>query len=109
MKMIMAVVPRKYGDDLLSSLIRTGFTATYAETRGGMLRQSQMTLFIGVQDDQVPTVLDLVRAACLDGAHIHYGFGMLDAAEPQAEDSDTRLMGSGAVVFVWSLDQFALP
>ncbi|HOG59097.1 MAG TPA: cyclic-di-AMP receptor [Anaerolineaceae bacterium] len=111
MKMIMAVVPKKYGENLLSALVNAGFPATYAETRGGMLRQSQMSLFIGVQAAQVPVVLGLVHSACDNRVSIHRGFGISgsEAAASAAESSQAEIASSGAVVFVWSLDQFEMP
>ena len=57
MKMIMAIVPRKYGDDVLSALINAGHS-NFSETRGGMLRQSQLTLFIAGSSRDVQTALN---------------------------------------------------
>lgn len=101
MKMIMAVVPKKYGDDALSALINAGFTATYYETRGGMLRQSQYTLHIAVHDDAVPVVLKLLNEATTEEILVHQGFGLV-------EDPAEIVGKSGSVAFIWSLDSFKL-
>ncbi len=112
MKMVMAVVPRKCGDEVLASLINSGFTATYSETRGGMLRQSQMTLFIGVRQSDLQKVLDIISSACYGETIIHRGFGMTHVdidPEPHSNNEGRPLGGSGAVVFIWTLDRYELP
>lgn len=108
MKMMMVVLPRKKGDDFLSALINAGFTATYCETRGGMLRQSQLTLHIAVKENNVNEILNLIKSSCAVGVRIHHGYGISEPVEPNAAEPD--LPGrSDAVVFVWSLDQFVIP
>ncbi len=124
MKMVMAVVPRRYGDEALALLNNAGFTATYSETRGGMLRQSQMTLFIGVRTRDLQPVLDIISEACPGENVIHQGYGLsLDPQksgengsdlidndpEPHSANEGRKLGRSGAVVFIWTLDQYELP
>lgn len=75
MKMIMAIVPKKYGEDVLSALINAGFTATYSETRGGMLRQSQYTLYIAVRSSDVQAALNVITDSCNEIETIHKGMG----------------------------------
>ncbi|MGI6250970.1 MAG: cyclic-di-AMP receptor [Anaerolineaceae bacterium] len=106
MKMVMAVVPKKRGEELLNALIEAGFTATYNETRGGMLRQSQITLFIAVRADDVPKVLDVIRGVCSEGSRVHQGF-RINGIEGQ-ESLNVEMATNSAVVFIWSLDQFEL-
>ena len=108
MKMMMVVLPRKKGDDFLSALINSGFTATYAETRGGMLRQSQLTLYVAVREDRVKDVIGLIRTSCAVDARIHYGFGISELVETTRAEN-TMPGQTGAVVFIWSLDRFEIP
>ena len=106
MKMIMAIVPKKYGDDVLSALINAGFTATYSETRGGMLRQSQLTLFIAVRSSDVQTALNVITDSCNEIESIHHGYGLQSDTEPHMANDGAPLRKSAAVVFIWSLDKF---
>lgn len=106
MKMIMAIVPKKYGDDVLSALINAGFTATYSETRGGMLRQSQLTLFIAVRSSDVQTALKVITDSCVEIESIHQGFGLAADTEPHMANDGAPLGKSAAVVFIWTLDKF---
>ena len=106
MKMIMAIVPKKYGDDVLSALINAGFTATNYETRGGMLRQSQLTLFIAVRSSDVQTALNVITDSCNEIESIRQGYGLQADTEPHMANDGAPLGKSSAVVFIWTLDKF---
>ncbi len=99
MKMIMAVTPRDEAGRVLRALVAAKYTATYAETRGGMLRQAQMTLFIAVDDPHVEEVLGIVKENCRSEAVV----------EPSEGEEATPLPAKprlgGAVVFVWEIDR----
>lgn len=112
MKMIMAVVPRKCGDEVLGSLINSGFSATYSETRGGMLRQSQLTMFIAVRSSELQKALNIISSSCSGQIMIHRGYGMTvfgEVQEPPLANEGKKLGHSGAVVFIWTLDPYELP
>lgn len=106
MKMIMAIVPKKYGEDVLSALINAGFTATYSETRGGMLRQSQFSLFIAVRSSEVQTALNVITDSCTEIETIHHGYGLEADTEPHMANDGAPLGRTSAVVFIWTLDRF---
>ncbi len=109
MKMMMIVLPRKSGENFLAALINAGFTATYSETRGGMLRQSQFTLFIAVNEHDVENVIGIIRESCSVYMRVHHGFGITQAAQMDEEGKSSEVGASGAVVFIWSLDSFEIP
>lgn len=102
MRMIMAVVPKNSGITVLDALINAGFTATYYETRGGVLRQSQLTLFIGVKENEVETVLNTIKSHCKSESKIHYSHA------PQRVDPNEHppIITGGAVFFIWKLEEF---
>ena len=106
MKMIMAIVPKKYGEDVLSALINAGFTATFSETRGGMLRQSQYSLFIATRSSDVQTALNIITDSCNEIEAIHRGYGLEADTEPHMTNDGLPLGKSAAVVFIWMLDKF---
>ncbi len=109
MKMVMVVVPKSCGEGLLSSLVNAGYSATYHETRGGMLRQSQLSVFIAVNETEVPKVLTVINCSCKGGGKVHQGFG-LGVLEPLETSKEDDLEESrSAVIFIWSLDRFELP
>ena len=102
MRMIMAIVPKKSGTEILDALVNAGYTATFSETRGGMLRQSQLSLFIGVKETEVKIILDIIKSHCKTLSKIHYSY------EPQRfnpSDHPPIVLG-GAILFIWKIEQF---
>ncbi len=102
MKMIMAIIPRDQTDHLLECLVTAGFTATFTEGRGGVLRQAEQMLFIAVPKESVEVVLEIIRYNCRTPVGI----------EPVAAQN---FMKSGiqpvsaevgwAMTFVWDLER----
>ncbi len=99
MKMIMAVTPRDEAERVLRALVQAKYTATYAETRGGMLRQAQTTLFIAVAAQDLEEVLGILKENCRSEALIEQPEG----EEGRPMPAKPRL--GGAVVFVWDLER----
>ena len=102
MKMVMVVVPVNTAERVLDALVNAGHTATYAETRGGMLQQSQYSLFIAVKKEQLNTVLGIIKENCHTRVQMSTrtpGEGTGDSKSPV-----TAELG-GAVVFVWDINQ----
>ncbi|MGD2145970.1 MAG: cyclic-di-AMP receptor [Anaerolineae bacterium] len=100
MKMIMAIIPRDQAELVLQALVAANHTATFVETRGGMLRQAQTTLFIAVQDEQLEEVTQIIRSSCRSQPVV----------ESAQEDGFRELMPAqqtlgGAVVFVWAIER----
>jgi uncharacterized protein YaaQ len=100
MKMIMVIVARDEAERVLQGLVAADHTATYVETRGGMLRQAQITLFVAVEAQHLEAVLSIVEQACcsepvVETAAADLAFGPMPAKP--------RL--GGAVVFVWNIER----
>jgi len=108
MKMVMAVVPRDEAGRVIDALTTAGYTATFTESRGGMLRQAQYTLFIAVENDALAPVLSIIKKSC----HSHITVEPEKAGEPQPFVSGGRgtvtASVGGAVVFVWDLELFTI-
>lgn len=103
--MLMAVVPRDQADDVMEALIAAGYTATFTDSRGGMLRQAQQTLFIAIRARDLERILAIIRENCRTRVEV----------ESAREDAPSGLLNSpervttyvgNAVVFVWDLDRF---
>jgi uncharacterized protein YaaQ len=105
MKMVMAVVPRDEAECVLQALVAAGHTATFTESRGGMLRQAQKMLFIAVQEEALGQVLSIIRESCHSQVHLEPG----ERREPFAPGSaSVTAQVGGAVVFVWDLGHFEI-
>ncbi len=100
MKMVMAVTRRDDAERVLQALVAAEHTATYAETRGGMLRQAQMTLFIAVEDQDLEKVLGIIEDSCRSDVGIEEPGG-----EEEASAMPIRPRLGGAVLFVWDIER----
>ena len=105
MKMVMAVVPRDEAEGVLSALIAAGHSATFTESRGGMLRQAQYILYTAVDESALEHVLAIICESCHSDVRVGRGEGNLAAPMLAAPASASANVG-GAVVFVWDLEQF---
>ena len=95
MKMVMTIVPKKYAEETLSAIINAGFTATFYETRGGMLRQSQTTMFSAIKDDDLSKFLRIIDE--ID-----------NNPQPRTVGAQSpRITSNGTVVFAWTLDNLS--
>lgn len=98
-KMIMAVIPRDEAELVLDALISAGHTATFIESKGGMLRQSQYSLFIAVEEKDIAQVRQIIEENCkvdveLDQEEL--------AKQELMNESNINKLG-GAIVFIWDL------
>jgi len=97
MKMVMAVVPKEEANTVLGQLVEAGHTATFVESKGGVLRQSSQALFIVVRDEDLDQVLQAINSSCRSALTL--------TGDEEAAPSQSTLIG-GAVVFVWELERF---
>jgi len=100
-KMIMAVVPRDEAHRVLEGLVAAGFTATFSESRGGVMRQAQLTFFIAVDEANLGQVLGIIRANCHVQVPVESHRGEQDSLSPAPLTADV----GGAVIFIWDLDR----
>ena len=68
MKLVVAVVQSEDANGLLSQLSNRGFRATRIKTVGGFLREANATVFIGVEEEDVETVVQTIREAFISSA-----------------------------------------
>lgn len=102
MKMVMAVVPSSNAEDVLDALVNRGYTATYAQTKGGMLRQSQYSLFIAVNKEKLQEVLDIIKNSC----RTQVKMSTLPTDNKDSIGTSPVLADlGGAIAFVWNIDQ----
>ena len=64
MKLVLAVVQAEDANGLLTQLSNRGFRTTRIKTVGGFLRESNATVFVGVEDEEVEAVVQTIRENC---------------------------------------------
>jgi uncharacterized protein YaaQ len=104
MKLIMAVIQHEDEDGLVQALEEATIRSTRIGSSGGFLRASNVTMMIAVQDDQVDTILGLLKKHCKRRTrHLYPLLPNLEARE--------RFLGSipvevgGATVFILPVER----
>ena len=74
-------------DRLLAALTQNGYRATQINSAGGFLRESNVTVLIGVNDDQVPDILRILKQNCY--TRTQYMNPLMPVMEPGASIVNT--------------------
>ncbi len=64
MKLMMTIIQDKDSDNVVEALIQGGFSVTRMASTGGFLRQGNVTLMVGVKQDQIESAINLLRPHC---------------------------------------------
>ena len=64
MKLMMMIIQDKDSDNVVEALIQGGFSITRMASTGGFLRQGNVTLMVGVKQDQIESVINLLKRNC---------------------------------------------
>ncbi|NLB84925.1 MAG: transcriptional regulator [Acholeplasmataceae bacterium] len=104
MKMIVAIISNDDANKVQKSLVEAKLFSTRLATTGGFLRSRNATFLIGVNDEKVPEVLDIIekhskRRTKMVPNTIVNEFGAFSALPIEVEVG-------GATVFVLNVDQF---
>jgi uncharacterized protein YaaQ len=105
-KLILAIVHNEDAGALLDALLEREHRATRLQSSGGFLKQSNATMVIGVEDDAVDSVLDIIRANCTSRKQI------VNPMPPIMEPGEffmpypLEVLVGGATVFVLPVERF---
>lgn len=91
-KLIIAVIQNEAADGVVDALLEAEFRATRLASTGGFLRRGNTTLMVGADEDQVDTVMNLIRQHARSGA-------------APAESGDEP-QSAAATVFVLDLEEY---
>lgn len=64
MKLLICIVQDSDSAILMEDLVENEFRVTKLSSTGGFLRSGNTTLLLGVEDDQVDQVLEIIRKDC---------------------------------------------
>ncbi|MBS4026212.1 MAG: cyclic-di-AMP receptor [Clostridia bacterium] len=64
MKLIMAIIDDEYTNSVLRVLMAEKIKMTKLSTSGGFLSRGNTTLLLGVDDEKVDNVIELVKSKC---------------------------------------------
>ena len=60
MKMLIAILNADDASAVIQNLMKEGYSVTRLSTTGGVLRAGNVTILIGVKDDRVQAVIDII-------------------------------------------------
>lgn len=106
MKLVIAVVQGNDAEPLLNVLTTQGFRATQINSAGGFLRERNVTLMIGVQDDQVAAVQAIVKSNC--HSRTRFVNPLMPIVEPGEfyVPSPVEVLVGGATMFVVAVERY---
>ena len=105
-KLVVAVVHNEDAGALVDALLDREYRATRLHSSGGFLKQSNATIILGVEDDQIDAVLDIVRETCNARTQV------VNPMPPIMEPGEffmpypLEVEVGGATVFVLPVDRF---
>ncbi|QKG85833.1 hypothetical protein GXN76_00355 [Kroppenstedtia pulmonis] len=106
MKMIMAVVQDKDSNRLSQALIKENIRATKLASTGGFLKAGNTTFMIGIEDDRVEPVLDLIRENCKARQQVMAPISSMGGHADSYVSYPVEVQVGGATVFILPIDRF---
>ncbi len=106
MRLVVAIVHGEDAGALVDGLLERDHRATRLHSSGGFLKQSNATIIVGVEDDRVDEVLEVVRATCTARTQV------VNPMPPTMEPGEffmpypLEVEVGGATVFVLPVERF---
>lgn len=104
MKLVIAVVNHDDANAVTQNLSRHGFSSTKLSTTGGFLLSGNATLLVGVEEESVQQVIELIRECSHSrkriipmASEMHFG---------SVQTLPVEVTVGGATVFVVDVDRF---
>jgi len=91
MKLIIAIIQDDYSNKVVRSLTEKKYRTTKLASTGGFLKSGSTTLLIGVEDEEVDEVVNIIREQCKE--------------KKVSKDKDEVLVG-GANLFILDMDGY---
>jgi uncharacterized protein YaaQ len=106
MKLVTAIVHNEDAANLVDALLEREYRATRLHSSGGFLKQGNATILVGVDDEKVDDVLELISANC------HARRQFVNPMPPIMEPGEfympypVEVEVGGATVFVLPVERF---
>lgn len=104
MKMIVAIIQSKDSNRLRKAFNDANVQMTQLSTTGGFLREGNATFLIGVKDDRVQEVLDIIKKNAK--AREQYVTSQMHMDVEGGSAFPVNVQIGGATVFILPVDQF---
>lgn len=106
MKLAICIVHNRDRNKLTDEMLKAGFKFTVIGSTGGFLREGNSTLLIGLDDELIPSLKEIVQASCKSREQM-VNVMPFEAAPPGAFiPSPVKVPVGGAVMFFLDVDEF---
>jgi uncharacterized protein YaaQ len=106
MKLAICIVHNRDRNKLTDEMLKAGFKFTVIGSTGGFLREGNSTLLIGVEEELIPALKEIVQASCKAREQM-VNVMPFEAAPPGAFiPSPVKVPVGGAVMFFIDVDEF---
>lgn len=106
MKLVIAVVQDQDEAELLATLAKAGVQATKLASTGGFLREGNTTTLVGVEEEKVEAVLEIIRQTCRSRRQLVTPLASLGRVETAYFTEPVEVPVGGATVFVVDVERF---
>ncbi|HBM79412.1 MAG: cyclic-di-AMP receptor [Clostridiales bacterium] len=106
MKLVIAIVQDDDSANVLSKLTKEGFRVTKLATTGGFLRAGNTTLLIGVDQDKVDSVIEIIKNLCETRKQVITSTSPVAGTTGIYVPYPIEVSVGGATVFVVDVDKF---
>ncbi len=106
MKLVIAVVQDKDSNRLSNALIKEGFRATKLASTGGFLKSGNTTFMIGIEDDRIDQVLDVIKSNCKVREQLVTPVSPMGGTTDSYIPFPVEVQVGGAAVFVMPVERF---
>src|SRR5438132_11369084 len=106
MKLVITVVHDRDKNKITEALLSNGFKFTKIGSTGGFLREGNVTLLIGVEEDEIDRVMQVIGESCKTREQF------VNVLPPDAAPvgtfmpSPVKVLVGGAIVFVVDVERF---
>jgi uncharacterized protein YaaQ len=106
LKLVMMIVSDVDADRLIKRLVEHGYPATKVGGTGGFLRRGSATILSGVEDDEVESLVGIVRAECRARSEYVPVQTLPFFGEGAVFSDPVEVRAGGAILFVLNVERF---
>lgn len=102
----MAVIQDKDSNRLSQALIKANLRATKLASTGGFLKEGNTTFLIGVEDDEIDELLEIIKENCKSREQLVAPMSPLGGSADAYSPYPVEIEVGGATVFVLPVEAF---
>ena len=107
MKLIMAIVQDEDSTEVIEALTEENYRVTKLATTGGFLKSGNTTLMVGIEEEKVQSVIDVIKQICkMRKETLVTPTTLISGEGGYMQQYPVQINVGGATIFVIDVDQF---